>query len=96
LAGDGRLALLARRVAATFELDVCVVAAGQTRRVDETIGRDALIEVAYGQIELEFTGGGRCRFEAGEVLWLDGLPCRLLRSCGPGAAVLVAIRRRPR
>jgi hypothetical protein len=96
LAGDGPLCLLGRRVAPAFELRVRVVPPGRADRVDNATWRDALVEVARGQLEVEFASGERRRFEAGEVLWLDGLPSRLLRNCGLGSAVLVAIRRRPR
>ena len=80
-----------------FERHVLILPAGVTRPVGESVYRDALVEVAQGEIELSFRYGLRFRFGHGEVLWLDGLPRGgVLRSRGPQSAVLVAVRRRPR
>ena len=57
------------------------------------IGRDALVVVEQGRIELEAMGGGRRTFERGAVLWLVGLPLRALHNHGPGRAVMVAFTR---
>ncbi|HSF01554.1 MAG TPA: hypothetical protein VLA62_01000, partial [Solirubrobacterales bacterium] len=47
-----------------------------------------------GEIELECVRGSRHRFGRGDVLWLVGLPLRVLRCSGPGPAVLLAVSRR--
>lgn len=90
------LRLLGTRVAPAFERHVRVLPAGYAQPVDATHWTDALVDVAQGEIELELTCGDLHRFRAGDVLWLDGLPLRLLRNRGSGTAVLVAVRRRPR
>jgi hypothetical protein len=92
--GDEPLHLLGRRVPPAFALWVRVLPAGSAHPVDQVTWNDALVEVAEGEIELEFTGGERRRFGAGDVLWLEGLPLRVLRNRAPCPAVLVAIRRR--
>jgi len=46
-----------------------------------------------GLIELECASGVCRSFAAGDVLWLAGLPLRLLRNRGEGPAVLAAISR---
>jgi len=91
-----RLGLLSRHLPAAFELRVRVLPAGSAHPVDAASWSDALVEVAQGELELELVDGERLRFRDGDVLWLEGLRVRLLRSCGPRSAVLVAIRRRPR
>ena len=83
-AGDEPLRLLGRRVSPAFERQVRVVPAGSAGRVDQASWEDALVEVAEGEIELEFISGARRRFQAGDVLWLDGLPLHLLRNRIPG------------
>jgi hypothetical protein len=79
-----------------FERRTVVIAPGCARAYDEAEWRDAIVVVERGQIELEFPGHGRLRFERGDVLWLDGLPLRALHNRRPGSAVLSAVaRRRP-
>ena len=91
---DEPLRLLDRRVPPGFELWVRVLPAGYAHPVDQVAWNDTLVEVADGEIELEFIGGERRRFGASDVLWLEGLPLRRLCNRTPCAAVLVAIRRR--
>ena len=57
--------------------------------------RDALVLVKTGSIELETRSGVGRTFVAGDVLWLAGLPLRLLRNPGTYPAVLEASRRDP-
>jgi hypothetical protein len=95
-AGDGRLSLLARALQPAFERRVWVVPAGGVLRIDDTDSVDALVEVDQGEVELVFAGGGRLRFVRGDVLWLGGLPRRVLRNPGSSVAVLVAVSRRAR
>ncbi len=70
------------------------VAAGRERTYDEAEWRDALVVVERGEIELECLGGSRHRFRRGDVLWLTGLPLRVLRNRGLVPAVLTAVSRR--
>jgi hypothetical protein len=94
--GDEPLGLLGRHVSPAFERSVRILPTGYAGSVGKFDWSDSLVEVAQGEIELEFTGGERRRFETGDVLWFDGLPIRVLYNGGPGSAVLVAIRRRRR
>jgi hypothetical protein len=77
-----------------FEVRAVAVEVGIERIYNEAEWRDALVVVSRGEIELEFVGGGSCRFGRGSVLGLVGLPLRALRSTGTEPAVLVAVSRR--
>jgi hypothetical protein len=77
-----------------FLVRAVAVAPGCERAYDEAEWRDAIVSVTCGEIELECLGGGRHRFRAGEMLWLAGLPLRVLRNCGTEPALLVAVSRR--
>ena len=93
-ADDAPVCLLGRRLPAAFERRVVVLAPGHTRRYDPAEWQDALVAVERGQIELECDDGSRLCFGRGSILWLQGLPLRILRSRGRGQAVLVAVSRR--
>ena len=69
------------------------IAANGERAYDEAEWRDALVVVERGEIELECLGGSRHRFRSGNVLWLTGLPLRVLRNRGVVPAVLTAVSR---
>ena len=60
---------------------------------DEEEWRDALVTVESGEIELEMTCGRSCFFQAGDLLWFQGLPLASLRNRGHEPAVLVAATR---
>jgi hypothetical protein len=75
-----------------FELRAVTIGPGCERSYDETEWRDAVVFVWRGEIELESLTGVRCRFERGDVLWLDGLPLRALHG-GRGPTLLVAVSR---
>jgi hypothetical protein len=70
-----------------------VVGPGPARAYDAREWRDAIVMVERGEIEVEGRAGGRARFGPGAVVALDDLPLRALRSIGPDAALLVAVRR---
>ena len=53
-----------------------------------------LVFVRRGEIELETLAGRRCRLRRGDVLWLAGLPLRVLRNRGTEPALLVTVSRR--
>jgi quercetin dioxygenase-like cupin family protein len=80
--------------AAAFVLRAIAVEPGRERPYDEAEWRDAIVSVTRGEIELECSSGARRRFRTGDVLWLEGLPLRALRSCGSEPAVLLAVSRR--
>jgi hypothetical protein len=82
--------------AGRFERRVVVVAPGRPRPYDAAEWRDAIVVVERGEIEVEGRAGGRARFGAGAVVWLEGLPLRALHSRGGEPVVLVAVSRRLR
>jgi hypothetical protein len=56
--------------------------------------RDALVVIECGRIEVELRDRRRIRYGRGAVLWLAGLPVRVLRNLDDEAAVVVAVSRR--
>ena len=77
-----------------FEVSEIRVPQGGEHAYVEAEWRDALILVERGAIEVEFIGGGCCRFVRGDVLFLSGLHIRTLRNPSNVPAVLLAISRR--
>jgi quercetin dioxygenase-like cupin family protein len=58
--------------------------------------KGALVVVSEGEVELETRAGACWRFHAGDVLWLEGLALKALKSPGPADTLLIAVsRRRP-
>lgn len=92
-AGCGRCSFLGGGVPHRFEARRIVLDCGAERAYDETEWQDAIVLVEDGEIELECLRGSRRRFARGDVLWLVGLPLRLLRCSGSGPAVLLAVSR---
>jgi hypothetical protein len=92
-AGRGRCSFLGSGVPHRFQVRRIVVGCGAERAYDETEWLDAIVLVEDGEIELECRRGSRHRFARGDVLWLVGLPLRLLRCSGSGPAVLLAVSR---
>ncbi|MDQ6695866.1 MAG: cupin domain-containing protein [Actinomycetota bacterium] len=89
-----RLGLLGRSLPPSFAMRAMVITPGTDRPFDEHTWRDAIVEVEQGQLELELRDGQRLLFDAGEVLWLTGLPALALHNPGDEDTVLVAISRR--
>jgi quercetin dioxygenase-like cupin family protein len=79
----------------TFQVKTVALPPGGARSYDSAEWRDALVLVASGSLELEFTGGARRRFSTGAMLWLARLSLRALHNPGSEVAVLVAVSRRP-
>jgi quercetin dioxygenase-like cupin family protein len=77
-----------------FLVRAVAVAPGCEHAYDEAEWRDAIVSVTCGEIELECLGGARHEFRTGDVLWLAGLPLRVLRNRGTEPALLVAVSRR--
>ncbi|GAA3803791.1 hypothetical protein GCM10022226_24470 [Sphaerisporangium flaviroseum] len=88
------LSFLDLRLPPSFELRGVIVEPGRERVYDETEWRDAIVMVERGRIELVCSDGHRHGFGRGHVLWLHGLPVRVLFNPGREPAVLVAISRR--
>jgi quercetin dioxygenase-like cupin family protein len=55
---------------------------------------DALVVVERGEIELECRAGGRRRFPAGAIMWLQGMDLHALHNPGAEPTVLSAVSRR--
>ena len=87
------LSFLGRPLPPSFELRVITIEPGGERAYDDADWRGALVLMERGTIELETLCGGGCAFVAGDLLWLDGLPLRLLRNSGSIPAVLAAVSR---
>ena len=84
---------LERAVRPAFERRTVAVPPGCERAYNEAEWRDAVVVVARGEIDLESSAGASCRFGAGDILWLVGLPLRWLRNPGREPAVLIAVSR---
>lgn len=89
-----RLDLLGRAVPAQFEVGLVVLAPGCVHPFRAADWRDMLVEVERGHVELELRSGARHRVSAGDLLWLGGLPLRVLRNPESEPAVLVTLARR--
>ena len=87
------LSFLGRPLPPSFELRVITIEPGGERAYDDADWHDALVMVERGAIEIETLSGGRRAFRHGDVLWLDGLPVRLLCNRGSIPAVLAAVSR---
>ena len=86
-------AFLGQHIPEGFDVRRIVVAPGAERPYDEQEWRDAIVVVESGGIELECNCGGRRGFRRGDVLWLIGLPLRVLRNSGSAPTVLLAVSR---
>ena len=93
-AGGERLDLLNRPTPPSLDVRVVVLAPGDDVGYQPAEWRDALVEVAHGELDVEFRGGACGRFGAGALLWLDGLGLRALRNRGQQPTVLVAVSRK--
>jgi quercetin dioxygenase-like cupin family protein len=89
-----RLSIAGRALPPAFVRREVTVAPGAEHPYDPAEWRDALVVVERGEIELECGAGHLARFRTGDILWLTGLPLRVLRNDGPEPAVLVAVSRR--
>jgi hypothetical protein len=83
-----------RALPAAFVRREIVVPPGNERRYDPEEWVDSLVVVKAGEIELECHAGHLATFQRGDILWLTGLPLRVLRNRGRAPAVLVAVSRR--
>jgi hypothetical protein len=77
-----------------FEQRRVTIAAGAELLSDAAEWSDALVVLEQGRVEVECEAGSRQRYMARALLCLAWLPLRVLRSAGPGPAVLLAVRRR--
>jgi hypothetical protein len=88
--------LVGRRLPPCVHARLLTIGPGATRLYAEAEWRGALVVVERGVIELECVGGRCWRFKQGDVLYLAGLPLRVLRNATSEPAVLSAVSRRQR
>jgi len=67
--------------------------AGSSHAYEPTEWRRALVVVERGRLELEWRGGARLGFAAGDVLCLDGLDLVALRSAGAAPTRLLVVKK---
>ena len=90
-----RLSTAGRALPPAFVRREIVVPPGAERPYDPTEWVDSLVVVKDGEIELESQAGHLATtFRRGDILWLTGLPLRVLRNRGSEPAVLIAVSRR--
>jgi hypothetical protein len=82
-----------RDLPAAFERFRVVLAPGDSRPTRPADWAGCLVLVERGSIEVDCDAGGSRSFAAGDLLALDWLPLRTLRSSGADEACLLAIRR---
>jgi hypothetical protein len=70
------------------------LAPGSTRPYRAEDWTDALVVVERGEVELSCRVGGRRRFGAGAVMWLQGMELEALHNPGTEPTVLSAVSRR--
>jgi hypothetical protein len=76
-----------------FDVRVVSLEPGSERPYDEEEWRDAIVLVQRGEVELRGVSGASRSFGRGDLIWLDGVPLRLLYNPGSEPAVLVAVSR---
>jgi len=92
--GPDRLSFLDGPLPPRFRLRAVTIEPGGTRpyRADEW--DDALVVVEAGEIELRCEAGGRRRFGAGAIMWLQGMGLAAMHNPGDVPTVLSAVSRR--
>ena len=77
----------------SFVVRVVAVPPGGERPYDAEEWHGALVLVQRGEIELRGVSGATRSFSRGALLWLDGVPLRVLHNPGAEPAVLLAVTR---
>jgi quercetin dioxygenase-like cupin family protein len=90
---NDRLSFLGRDLPPSFVLRVVTLAPHSEQPYREEDWSDAIVIVEQGELELECRAGGRKRFQRGAILWLVGLPLRILRNRGDEPTVIAAVSR---
>jgi quercetin dioxygenase-like cupin family protein len=90
---NDRLSFLGRDLPGSFVLKVFTLSPGEEEPFREDDWGDAIVIVEQGELELECNAGGRKRFQRGAILWLAGLPLRILRNRGDEPTVITAVSR---
>ena len=89
-----RLTFLDGPLPPRFRLHGVTLGPGCTRAYRAEEWEDALVVVERGEIELRCCAGGRRRFPAGAVMWLQGMNLDALHNPGAEPTVLSAVSRR--
>jgi hypothetical protein len=69
------------------------LAPGEDMQFAPTWWRGTLVVIRTGCLEVTWSSGSSQRFDDGDVLWLDGLPVRLLGNPGRTETLLIGLRR---
>ena len=93
-AGPERLTFLDGPLPPRFRLRGVTLEPGGSRPYRPEEWDDALVVVEQGEIELECRAGGRRRFPAGAIMWLQGMDLHALHNPGAETTVLSAVSRR--
>ena len=92
--GPERLSFLDGPLPPRFRLHGVTIPPGSSHAYSAEEWVDALIVVERGEIELECRRGGRRRFPAGAVMWLQGMDLHAIHNPGIEPTVLSAVSRR--
>ena len=77
----------------SFDVRVVAVPPGGDRPYVAAEWHDAIVFVQRGEIELRGVSGATRSFARGDLIWLDGVPLRVLHNPGTEPAVLIAVSR---
>ena len=91
--GDRGLSFRDGRVPPGFALRYVRMPAETERSYQAAEWADAMVVVETGRVELVATDGGRYTFGPGDIVCLDGLSLRTLRSPGPAPLLLSVVSR---
>jgi hypothetical protein len=91
-----RVSFVAKRLPSWVRLHLLAIGPGRWRAFDPEEWRGALVVVERGELEFECIDGHCWRRARGDVLFLAGLPLRVLRNDGYEIALLSAVSRAPR
>jgi hypothetical protein len=90
-----RVSFLGKPLPPGFELRTVAVEPGDELPYRDDDWRDALVIVERGELDIECVRGGHRQFRSGAILWLTGLPLRMLRNLGSEPVVIAAVSRKP-
>jgi hypothetical protein len=88
-----RISFVAKRLPSWVRLRLLAIAPGRWRAFDPDEWRATLVVIERGELEFECIDGHRWRRSRGDVMFLAGLPLRILRNDGPETVLLSAVSR---
>ena len=90
---ESSLSFLQLPLPRTVDLRLVSIPAGAAKPFVAEEWDDSLVVVEQGSVELECIRGGRRTFTTGAVIFLTGLPLRMIHNPGPETALLAAVSR---